>query len=134
MPLVLTSDTSKGLAAALSNPAQELMHQLVERIVLTTSSVKIQLSKEGLLFHLPIDEEPECWKQTQLSIYEPMVLRRRGQETKLILGAQDEPASNPDETLIHLIARASFSKSSWRPVIYPRWPSSLKCKTLIRAI
>ena len=37
-----------------------------------------------------------------------MVLKRRGQETKLVLGAKEEPASNPDETLIQLIARATL--------------------------
>lgn len=99
---------SKGLAAALAKPTQELMHQLVERIVLTTISVTIQLSKEGLLFHLPIDEEPESWEQNHLSIEEDIVLRRRGQETKLVLGGKHEPASNPDETLIQLIARATL--------------------------
>lgn len=99
---------SKGLAAALSKPTQELMHQLVERIVLTTTSVTIQLSKEGMFFHLSIDEEPESWKQNHLSIIKHIVLRRRGQETKLVLGAKDEPASIPDETLIQLIARATL--------------------------
>ncbi|GLQ22574.1 hypothetical protein GCM10007853_04480 [Algimonas ampicilliniresistens] len=99
---------SKLLAAALAKPTQELMHQLVERIVLEANSVTIQLSKDGLLFHLPIDEEPESWTHSNLLIQEDIVLRRRGQETKLVLGAKDEPAFNPDEALIHLIARATL--------------------------
>jgi hypothetical protein len=100
--------SSKQLAATLTKPTQDLMHQLVERTILKTDSVTIQLSKDGLLFHLPIDEEPVSWKQAHLSIHEDIVLRRRGQETKIVLGAKDEPASNPDETLIQLIARATL--------------------------
>lgn len=99
---------SKEMIGAFAKPTQELMHQLVERITLRPDRITIQLSKEGLLFHLPVDQGLASWTQSTISIKQDIVLRRHGQETKLVLGAKDEPVCNPDWTLINLIARATL--------------------------
>ena len=68
----------------------------------------MELSQEGFLFHLPLEEQPKNWEVKCISIEEAIKLRQGGQETKLVLGAQEEPVCCPDETLIHLIARATL--------------------------
>ena len=100
--------SAKELASSLKKPTQEQFHALVETIVVRPDNLTIKLSHAGLAFHLPIDDSEIGGEDSHPCIIEPMTLRRRGQEVKMVLGEREEPISNPDDALILLVARAAL--------------------------
>ncbi|MGJ8560291.1 MAG: hypothetical protein ACSHX3_08655 [Litorimonas sp.] len=79
---------------------------IIDRITTHTDGIEIDLSRDGLAFHLPAPIDKETQSADPIKITAPITVRKRGQEMKLVLGAKNEPVSCPDETLITLIARA----------------------------
>ena len=51
-------------------------------------------------FGVPIDD------QTEITLTKPMIIKRRGQEMRMVIGGQEVAQANPDQALIKLIARA----------------------------
>ena len=85
---------------------RSIFPKLIDRIALQRGQITIHLSANGLveyLHNIPLSthDEPNAY-----SINALINIRRRGQEMKMVLGARAMPASNVDDALVLLVARA----------------------------
>ncbi|NNE51906.1 MAG: recombinase family protein [Sulfitobacter sp.] len=81
--------------------AKRLCLGLVDRIDIAPGDIRIGLSEQQLTQHLEVD--PARIDETQLTIRSPFQHRKRGVETKLLIG---DAAPDIDVTLLRNIARA----------------------------
>lgn len=102
--------SAKELAAQLKKSnrtnLQSLLSKLIRRIVLEQGQITICLSAAGLAEYLPAIKSITDEGANDYSITASINIRRRGQEMKMVLGAKDMPASNIDDALVILVARA----------------------------
>jgi len=85
---------------------QSIIPKLIKRVVLEQDQITIYLSAAGLAEHLPAIPSITHYGASDYSITAPINIRRRGQEMKMVLGAKAVPASNVDDALVLLVARA----------------------------
>ena len=82
---------------------RDILTTLSARIEIDSDSITLSISRTALLQHLGLAERDN--QPDQLLIWKrPLTLRKRGVETKLVLG--DVIADEPDQALIKLIADA----------------------------
>jgi DNA invertase Pin-like site-specific DNA recombinase len=82
---------------------RDLLTKLSARIEIGPDSITLSITRPALALHLGLafeDDQPD----QRLICTRPLTLRKRGQETKLVLG--DVNAAEPDHALIKLIADA----------------------------
>jgi DNA invertase Pin-like site-specific DNA recombinase len=106
-------DRGSSLANELQSapPAQqaEIVQELVNRVAVAADMVAIEMDREGLRSQLmgsggaseTNDGPPEL-----ICIDVPVKFRRRGVETKLVVGGKQVAARSPDPSLVKLLARA----------------------------
>ena len=104
---------SKRLASELTTQNQtELkttINTLVQRIELKTESITIKIRLAGLYDLVRAGEENAKFnlsKDAMTLIHAPLQMRKRGAETKLIIGTKPQAAPEPNQALIMLIAQA----------------------------
>jgi site-specific DNA recombinase len=85
---------------------RSIVPKLIDRIVLEQGQITIYLSAGGLADHFPAIPPSTDDNANPYVISTPINIRRRGQEMKMVLGAKDIPASNIDDALVLLVARA----------------------------
>jgi site-specific DNA recombinase len=85
---------------------QSVVPKLIDRIVLEQGQIRIYLSAIGLVEYLPAIPTSLHEGIRDFSIAASINIRRRGQEMKMVLGAKELPASNIDDALVLLVARA----------------------------
>ena len=92
-------------AAGTSNGPilRDLLTTLLAKIEIEPDSITLSISRAALALHLNLTFEEEGPDQRLITM-RPLILRKRGVETKLVLG--DVIADEPDHTLIKLIADA----------------------------
>ncbi|MHA1554284.1 MAG: hypothetical protein ACTSU0_07730 [Alphaproteobacteria bacterium] len=80
---------------------RDILTKFSARIEIGPDSITLSISRAGLAQHLDLDaDEPD----QPLICKRPLTLRKRGVETKLVLG--DVITAEPDQALIQLIANA----------------------------
>jgi len=106
------ADGAKQLAGELANQTQpelkSTINNLVQRVELKAESITIQVSlaelcklgenKSCVFFHLP--------KDPLGTIIAPLQIKKRGVETKLIIGDNPRTVAEPNQALIMLVAQA----------------------------
>ena len=106
------ADGAKQLAGELANQTQpelkSTINNLVQRVELKAESITIQVSlaelcklgenKTCVFFHLP--------KDALGTIIAPLQIKKRGVETKLIIGDNPRTVAEPNQALIMLVAQA----------------------------
>jgi hypothetical protein len=101
---------AKELAAQLKKnnrtSLQSILSKLMKRIVMEQGQITIYLCAEGLAVYFPAIQPITDQSANDYSITASINIRRRGQEMKMVLGAKDMPASNIDDALVVLVARA----------------------------
>ncbi len=104
---------AKRLASELTTqPHTELktiIATLVQRIELKTESITIKVSLTGLCELIGVTETSaklNSQMDAVKTIQAPLQMKKRGVETKLIIGDRLQAASEPNQALIMLIARA----------------------------
>lgn len=85
---------------------RSIFPKLIQRIVLKQGQITICLSAAGLADHFPATSSSTHEGTSDFWITEPINIRRRGQEMKMVLGAKNVPTSNVDDALVLLVARA----------------------------
>jgi site-specific DNA recombinase len=85
---------------------KSVVPKLIDRIVLEQGQIRIYLSAIGLVEYLPAIPTSLHEGIRDFSIAASINIRRRGQEMKMVLGAKELPASNIDDALVLLVARA----------------------------
>jgi site-specific DNA recombinase len=73
---------------------------------LERGQIIICLNDTGLAEYFPVIQSITDEGTSDFSITAPINIRRRGQEMKMVLGAKAVPASNVDDALVLLVARA----------------------------
>jgi len=100
------SDQSKLLANTLreSNPdeARTTYQQIILKIVIKPDGIVIELDAKGIQKHLGV----ELKRDGPLRVTKSMVIRRRGQELKIVIGGIKQNDHNIDQSLIRIIAQA----------------------------
>jgi DNA invertase Pin-like site-specific DNA recombinase len=105
-------DGSHRLAERLQSggaDCRNLLHSMVRRIDLHPDRIVIGIDPDGLISILPPAKarKPEAGDTTvAVTIDIPVRLKRRGVETKLVIGTGLNPPSKPDRKLVELIAKA----------------------------
>jgi hypothetical protein len=79
-----------------------IYRQIIRNIIILTDRIIIELNPVGLNEHLNLDQ-PD---QSNPTIEKQIIIRRRGQEIKLVIGELKNNEQNIDHSLIKLIARA----------------------------
>jgi site-specific DNA recombinase len=84
-----------------------LLSDLLERVTLGPSSIRIEVRRPGLanLLSSPDAEAVKC-SQEPFGFTVPIQLKRRGVEAKLVMHAGSEPLYKPDAKLITVLADA----------------------------
>jgi len=86
---------------------KSLLNKLINKIILAPNHLNITFKPLGLAKHLDI----ELSESSAVSISKPMMIRRRGQEMKMVIGELEKKNPNPDPALIKLIAKAYLLKT-----------------------
>ena len=84
-----------------------LLNELIDKIILHTDKILIYFNRHHLSELLGI----KLSSDKLILLTQPMTLRRRGQEMKLVIGGEANRPSNPDPALIKLIAKAHCLKT-----------------------
>ena len=99
------------LAVRVRNPAEPqriaLLHKILHRVVVDRRTMRIEIRRKALGVHLPRDGIAEAEDDEKvgehLVLDLPLLLRKRGVETRLVLGGQDAPATDPEPVLLRSI-------------------------------
>ena len=91
------------LETAAPASLREMFLEFDARIEIGPEAITVSISRDALARSIGADLET-AHSDTSLSITRPILLRKRGVETKLILGGVEQ--SNPDPALIQLVADA----------------------------
>ena len=83
------------------NQVYRLLRLIINRIILKRSQIDFEFDRDEVCVQLGIDSSQGS---SEFTFSEPLLLKRRGQEQKLIVGAVSK--STPDEKLNQLIAKA----------------------------
>ena len=97
----------ENLQAASPDEQEKLYREIISRITISADFITIDLKPEGLFEH-PGVEMPEG---SDPKIKKHMIIRRRGQEMKLVIGGLENKQQNTDPSLIALIAKAHHLKT-----------------------
>lgn len=115
--VALLRDNAKNLIERLEHRNRDAVrgaiHELVERIEIDPGELRISLRREGIL---PADID-EGGSNELIDLSYPLEMKRRGIETKLIIGGQSIEA--PDQDLIKLIATARSWYAGLKDGTYP---------------
>ncbi len=87
----------------------EIVRELVHRVSIAADKVMIEMKRVGLSSQLTGDEGTSMigqGRQEPICIDMPVKFRRRGIETKLLVGGKQVASQSPDPSLIKLLARA----------------------------
>ena len=86
---------------------RRLLHQLLHRVTLHPDSIQIALARFGIETAI-LGKTPESAAQSQelINLTNPVVMKRRGVEAKLIVGHAQGEAAMPSRDLIALLVRA----------------------------
>jgi site-specific DNA recombinase len=102
--------SAKALATELKcndlKALQSMISKLIKCIILERGQIIICLNDTGLAEYFPVIQSITDEGTSDFSITAPINIRRRGQEMKMVLGAKAVPASNVDDALVLLVARA----------------------------
>ena len=97
----------ENLQSASPDEQKNLYCEITSKIIICSDCITIDLNPEGLREHLrvklPEGLNPKIEKQ--------MIVRRRGQEMKLVVGGLENKQQNADPSLIGLIAKAHHLKT-----------------------
>jgi site-specific DNA recombinase len=100
-------DLARQLEGADALARRGLMLALVGRVVLGTGSLEFRLRICAITSGLVAEVEPSTSTDKKLAIVtQPVALRRRGAETKLIVEGDGQPDPEPDPALLKAIAQA----------------------------
>lgn len=104
---------AKRLASELTTQTQTelktIINTLVQRIELKTESITIKIRLAGLYDLVRAgdgDAKLNLQKDAMMQIHVPLQMKKRGVETKLIIGTIPQATSEPNQALIMLIAQA----------------------------
>ena len=100
-------DLSTKIESSDHQDQKNLLHELINKIMLTPNCLNIIFKPLGLAKHLDMD----LVEESTISISKPMTIRRRGQEMKMVICGLERKSSNPDPALIKLIAKAHLLKT-----------------------
>lgn len=87
----------------------EIVQKLMHRVEIEPDELRIELKLDCLSTHLSGDEgnsELGAGQSKPLTINVPVKFRRRGVETKLLVGGKQVATQSPDPSLVKLLARA----------------------------
>jgi hypothetical protein len=85
---------------------RRLLHCLLYRVTLHPNSMHIEIKRTGLGGLVSGDLESNAHPEGLIDFTVPAVLKRRGVEAKLVVGAAQGDVAAPDESLIALLAKA----------------------------
>ena len=86
---------------------KNLLNDLVVTIILQTDQIKIMFKVKTVTTRFGIKAPDDA----KIVLTKPMDIRRRGQEMKMVIGGQELRASNPEDVLIKLVAKAHLLKT-----------------------
>ncbi|GLQ22102.1 hypothetical protein ACFFUB_05870 [Algimonas porphyrae] len=100
------------LAAIIENAAEaeqsEMLRSLLEKVVIDKTGLTLQLNRSVLAEHIPICVGNEGVDFGVCCLFEPMTIRRRGQEMQLVIGAAEQAEPSFNNALVRLVARAAL--------------------------
>ena len=93
------------LGSAHANERWELMHDLLDRVVLGTGELTISLKRCKVSEQIGVLTDGRTGGDLTIELGVPLQVRRLGQEKRLVIAAPT-PASNPDPVLITAVVKA----------------------------
>ena len=107
--LVHASEVAEALETASPKIQTDLVTTLVQRVTVAPDKLTIEIARKALAASLLDQEADEASASTRgdaVAIDVPVSLRRRGVEAKLVVPNLTDAASDPDPSLVKLLARA----------------------------
>lgn len=104
----MNSAECKRIESASECDRNQLLRSLFERAVVSKTGLMLQLNTRALAEHIPLCSSRNGVEPGDLYINVPMTIRRRGQEMRLVVGAEEKQEARQDDALTLLIARATL--------------------------
>ena len=104
-----TAKLARGLAEQTKGELKGTINTLVHRVELKAESIVIQIRLAGLRDLMTV-EKPNSLDSLSVdatrTIHAPLQIKKRGVETKLVIGDRAHVAAEPNQSLIMLVAQA----------------------------
>lgn len=104
--------SANGLAECIERAGEgdrnQLLRSLLNRVVVSKTGLMLRLNNKAIAEHTSPCSRRMDVEARELCIQVSFTIRRRGQEMRLVVGAEEQPESRPDDALILLVARATL--------------------------